>query len=561
MFRLYSGIRINQTLYNNMKLQHGLFALLLFVLQACSPEDPASGPEAAVDATSSDSPPNILFIVADDLGFTDIGAFGGEIATPNLDRLAYGGLRLSNLHAAAYCRPTRLMLMSGAGAVAASQPMEGSHRGGVLSMDYAALPELLQDAGYATYISGKWDLGDLPGHTPRARGFDRSFVELTGSANYFPGTFVGRAFGYEDDGRRLTVEDLPEDFYATEHYTDKMLDYLRSTDEGTPWFAFVPYTAPHWPLQLPDDWLDRNAGRYDAGYDALRDDRFAGAVEAGVMPDGASLENFDPVADPWAELTAEEQRKYSRAQEIYAGMVEYLDMSVGRVIDYLEESGQLENTVIVFTADHGASPGEQGVNTGRMPGGGGPAVTDDIDNSLENFGRAGSYIDHGRGFAEAATAPFKFNKASLTEGGLRAAAFVNYPRAVEAGGVSDAFMSFMDFLPTVLDVAATEHPGAGPYRDGRQINDIIGRSAWPHFTGNAPTVHSETDTVGWRFLGGGALIRGRHKIVNLPRPGFLGVTPWQLYDLQEDPGESHDLAADNPELVAELVREWEANWR
>ena len=327
-----------------MKYKYALSALGLLVLQACTPEDRGSSQEAPGNVATGTTPPNILLIVADDLGFTDIGAFGSEISTPNLDRLAHGGLRLNNMHAASCCRPARLMLMSGAGAVAANQPIPESHRGGTLGLNYATIAELLQDAGYATYITGKWDLGDIEGYTPDARGFDRSFVQTGGSANYFPELFLGRAFGYREDGRELTPQDVAEDFYATRAYTDKMLEYLRSTDEGTPWFAYMPYTAPHWPLQLPEDWLDRYA--------------------------------------------------------------------------------------------------------------------------------------------------------------------------------------------------------------------------WPHFTGRAPGVHAPTDSAGWVGIrAGGALIRGNRKIIDEPPPGGTESTPWRLYDLANDPGETRDLAAESPELVAELVREWEANWR
>ncbi len=535
-----------------MKNSITLFALIVLGgLQACSSSDPV---------TPGDSRPNILFIVADDIGFTDLGAFGSEISTPNLDRLAHEGLRLNNLHAASACRGTRLMLMASAGAVAANHPMPEAARGGVLGLDYATIPELLQDAGYATYATGKWDLGNIDGYTAAARGFDRSFVQLGGSASYFAEYLMSDVLGYEEDGRSVGLADLRDDFYATEHYTDKMLEYLRSTEDGTPWFAYMPYTAPHWPLQLPEDWLDRYAGRYDAGYDVLREQRYERAVEAGVLPAGASLVGFEPVTEPWSNLGPNEQRRYARAQEIYAGMVEFLDMSVGRVIDYLEESGQLDNTVIVFTADHGASAGEHGVETGRVPStGGGPTVPDHIDNSLENFGRPGSFIDHGRGFGEAATAPFKYQKGSISEGGLRAAAFVRYPTAISGGGVSNAFMSMMDILPTFMDIAGTEHPGAGPYKD-REINAIVGRSAWPHLTGKASTVHAPTDAAGWTGGGGGALIRGGYKIINRPPLGGMGTAPWRLYNLETDPGETRDIAEDYPELVTELVQEWETDW-
>ena len=558
-----------------MKHWNTVIALgLLGGLHACSSDDPVANQESSQPAvTGQNAPqaateadrtqPNILFIVADDMGFTDIGAFGSEIPTPTLDRLGYAGVRLNNLHAAAACRPARLMLMASASSAAANHPLPEADRGGVLGLHYATISELLQDAGYATYITGKWDLGNVEGYTPDARGFDRSFVQISGSGPYFAEYFRD-AFGYQEDGRALTPDDVPEDFYATRAYTDKMLEYIDSTDEGAPWFAYMPYTAPHWPLQLPDDWLDRHAGRYDDGYDVLREQRFERAGEAGVLPTGSSLDDFEPVTEPWSNLSPEEQRRYARAQEIFAGMFEYLDMSIGRVVAYLEENGQLENTVIVFSADHGASAGEHGVDTGRVPAGGGPTYDPDvIDNSLENFGRRNSFIDHGRGFGEAATAPFRYQKGALAEGGLRAAAIVYYPAAVPGGGVSSEFMTFMDFLPTFLEIAGTEHPGAGPYRDGRTINDIVGRSAWPHLTGNASTVHPPGDAAGWSGgMGGtGALIRGNNKIINQVPPGSAGTTPWRLYDLSVDPGEHHDRAAEHPDLVAEMVEEWETNWR
>jgi arylsulfatase A-like enzyme len=313
---------------------------------------------------------------------------------------------------------------------------------------------------------------------------------------------------------------------------------------------------------LPDDWLDRHAGRYDAGYDALRESRFERAREAGVLPHGATLDGFDPTVEPWSNLNAEEKRRYSRAQEIFAGMIEYLDMSVGRVIEYLEDSDQLDDKVIMFMTDHGASPGEYGVDTGRVPPDrGGPAVPDGVDNRFENFGRIGSFIDHGRGFGGSATAPFRYMKGDVTEGGLRAAAFVHYPSQVTPGEISREFVTVMDILPTFLEIAGSEHPGAGSYRDGREIRDIIGRSAWPHLTGQAEQVHPPTDTFGLTSRGGGMLIRGDYKIINTSPPGSAGTTPWRLYSIADDPGEHHDLAAEHPDLAEELIAEWEAHWR
>lgn len=512
---------------------------------------------------ANDSPPNILFIVADDLGFSDLGSFGSEISTPTLDELAYNGLRLNNLHAAAACQSTRAMLMTSAGTSATIEvrPSKDAQRDNLLSRDWAIIPELLQEAGYATYMAGKWDLGRDSGYTPATRGFDRSFIQLHGSSSYFAEKFIStKDLGFEEDGETLSIEDLPEDFYVTEHYTDKMLEYLQSNEDGKPWFAYMPYTSPHWPLQLPEAWLDRYEGKYSMGYDALREQRFLGASKAGVLPENSSLDSYKPQTEPWNDLNEDEQRLYIRAQGIYAGMVEYLDMSIGRVISYLRDSGQLENTVVIFTADHGASSGEHGVSTGRVPQSGGPEIPDFIDNSYDNFGRPGSFIDHGRGFGEAASAPFKFLKGTINEGGLRAAAFVYYPKAVEGGNVSNAQMTMMDFLPTFMQIAGTEHPGASTFR-GREINDILGRSAWPHFIGQSTEIRTDSDIVGWTRGGGGALIRGDYKIINTVPPGQRGTTNWRLYNLVNDPGEHNDIADEHSELVEELVVEWEANWR
>ena len=546
-----------------MKLFKCLGLVALFIIATGCSETEQAAPEI-VEAVA-DTRPNILFIVADDLGFTDLGSFGSEISTPALDDLAYRGLRITNMHAGPACSQTRAMLMASSGYARATEyrpPLEGGQRDNLLKLDYAIIPELLQDAGYATYMTGKWDLGWDDGYTPATRGFDRSFVQLNGSSSYFREYFLmSGVLGFVDDGVPLELDDLDEDFYVTDHYTNKMLDYLSEAEAGKPWFAYMPYTAPHWPLQLPDDeWLNRYAGRYEMGYDELREQRFERAMELGVIPANSSLENFVGQAEPWADLSPEEQRKYSRAQEIYAGMVEHLDMSIARVISFLEESGQLDNTVIIFTSDHGASSGEHGVATGRVPQGGGPTIPDHIDNSFENFGRINSFIDHGRGFGESASAPFRYVKGSITEGGVRAAGFIHYPAEIEAGGVSNAYMTMMDFLPTFLEIADTEHPGSGTFR-GRQIVDILGASAWPHLTGESEAVHGENYSVGWSSGGGGSLIRGDYKIINTMPPGQRGTTDWRLYNLIADPGEHQDIAAQHLEMVAEMVTEWETDWK
>ena len=547
--------------FKSLKGLTSLSLLSLFAVTACSVSDKEISESGK--KTAQNSRPNVLLIVADDLGFTDIGSFGSEIPTPNLDQLAYQGMRLTSLHAAPACQQTRSMLI---GSVPASRgiinrpPLEGGERNNLLSLDWATIPELLQEAGYATYMTGKWDLGWDDGYSPETRGFDRTFVQLSGASSFFaePLLLVDTT-GFEEDGKPLEFSDLPEDFYATNTYTDKMLDYLASTAQGQPWFAYMPYTAPHWPLQLPDDWLDKNLGKYDAGYDDLRTNRMRQAAAKGVIQNNVDLNKFKPTAVAWDDLSEDEKAHYSRAQEIYAGMIEHLDMSIGRVLDYLRETNQLDNTLVIFTSDHGASPGEYGAVSYRSTRAGGPQFPDSIDNSLENFGQKNSFIDHGLGFAEAATAPFARTKGSFAEGGLRAAAFVYYPKQIEAGAVSHSFMTMMDILPTIMSAVGSQYPTSGTFK-GRSIKDIRGVSAWPYLTGKTDIVHTDT-TAGWASRRGAALVKGDYKIIKQAPRARQAETDWKLYNISIDPGEHDDLAAQKPELVAQMAAEWATNWQ
>lgn len=525
--------------------------LLASLLAGCQTD------ETRATVGPASKPPNILLIVADDLGFTDIGAFGSEIPTPNLDELALGGIRFTNFHTGRACQQTRTMLMASAGtseAIEIRPRLPDGTRDNLLRLEWAILPELLQDAGYATYMVGKWDLGMDQEYRPATRGFDRSFALLEGGASHFREYFWREGVSYEDEGQALALEDLPEDFYSTQFYTDRMLEYLQAGDPDRPWFGYLAYTAPHWPLQVPEDWLDRHAGRYQEGYDALRARRLARAAEAGVIPSGADAESFRPVAAPWDELTDEQQRKYARAQEIYASMVEYMDASIGRIVRHLQSSGQLDNTVIVFMADHGASAGEHGVGAMSF------RIEAERDSRYENFGRIGSFIDKGIGFAEASTAPFTYYKASLFEGGLRASAFITGPGIADAGGVDNTFFSALDILPTFLDIAGAEHPGAVTY-GGRQIRHIRGQSFWPRLNGDVGADDRSGYEIGWSTGTYGALVRGRYKIINQPAPGSTAEIPWQLYDIAADPSETRDLATSMPDVTEQLVERWDTNWK
>ncbi|MBX9982900.1 MAG: arylsulfatase [Mycobacterium gordonae] len=509
--------------------------------------------------------PNFLVIVADDLGFSDLGAFGGEINTPNLDRLAYQGVRFTDFHSAPACSPTRAMLLTGidhhiAGigtmlevAVPGFQGAPGYE--GYLNDRVVALPELLRDAGYLTLMSGKWHLGATIETSPWARGFERSFALLPAGASHYGGGgggFLSVPTQYTEDDHFVTVG---EDFYSSDYYTDTLLRYLgeRSPDDERPFFAYLPFQAPHWPLQAPDESIATYRGRYDAGPDVLREERLAALKRLGLCP--PDVEAHPVVADgapEWDDMSDDERARSARSMEVYAGMVDRMDWNIGRVVDYLSETGELDNTVVIFLSDNGA----EGAIVEAMPLRG-PQIAAQIekycDNSLDNLGRPSSYIWYGPRWAQAATAPSRLHKAFTTEGGIRVVGFATWPGFERQGEIGTAFTTAMDIAPTVLELAGVEHPGAS-YR-GRQVAPMQGRSMVGYLSGGAHSVHDAQTGTGWELFGRRAIRQGDWKALHLPAPYGPGV--WQLYDLAADPGEIHDLAAEHPDKLAELVALWE----
>lgn len=488
---------------------------------------------------STEIPPNILLILADDMGYTDLGSFGGEIATPNLDTLAYGGLRFTNFHVGPSCAPTRGMLMSGTTTVEA----------GVLGLDVpllpevASLPERMQALGYHTYMAGKWNLGIDEAYSPARRGFESSYALVRAGDNHlghsnFPATDVA----YREDGVPTSP---PEGWYSSRLYTDKLIEYIdRNAGDGTPWFGYLALTAPHWPLQAPEDWIDRYRGRYDEGYDVLREGRVATATQRGVLPDGHNLENHVAAAPPWDTLDGEEQRRSARAMEIYASMTENMDFHVGRLVDYLEETGAMENTVILFLSDNGASGSDSSYRPQTIP-------RTDTDNSLANMGREDSFVAYGRGWAEAAMAPYRDVKGSLHSGGTLSSAFVHHGSVADPGGFDDGFLTVMDLLPTFVDIGGGEVPGTE--FEGREVLPVRGRSFLGRVMGDAAPVHDEA--VPFLLEGSSALVRWPWKILGPPIGSGDDGEPveWMLFNLADDPGETTDLAGQVPDVLAELA--------
>ncbi len=512
------------------------------------------------------SQPNILLIVADDLGFTDLGCYGSEIKTPNIDALAQHGLRATSFYTAPTCSPARAMLLSG---VVAHRNGFGTMAGdwsdnqkglrgyeGHLNFDVVSFPKLLQDAGYHTSIAGKWHLA-YPANKKEQwavnRGFTRSFCLMPGGAGHFGDRqpmfeFLKKADYVADSS---IVETLPKDFYSSKNYADKAIEYINeSKEQAKPFFHFLSFTAPHWPLQVPSEYADLYKGKYDQGYEVLGEQRLQKGMEAGVIPNHTAMPPLSPNVVPWEELSKKEQQKASRSMEVYAAMIERLDHHTGRVIQHLKEIGAYENTVIIFMADNGAEG-----NSIMSYAGTGKWVDKTFDNSLENMGKPNSYIELGTGWAQASSVPFKWYKAFATEGGIRVPIIFHYPKWQKQGGIIDkTFASVLDVAPTFLELAKAEFPKEN--YAGRKIFPLDGVSMLPWLKGEKESVHPYKKAHVWELYGRRGVRKGQYKAEWLEPP--YGNGEWELYDLLTDVGQQINIATTRPLKLAEMIRDWEA---
>ena len=507
--------------------------------------------------------PNFLLIVADDLGFSDVGAFGGEIDTPRLDQLAYAGLRFTDFHSAPACSPTRSMLLTGTdhhiAGIGTMLEVAPEFRGapgyeGYLNERVVTLPELLRDAGYVTLISGKWHLGMTRETSPWARGFERSFALLPGAANHYGAAPLIKLPAeiplYFEDGS--PAENLPDDFYSSDYYATKLIDYLARRNDDRPFFAYLPFTAPHWPLQAPVNSIEKYRGRYDEGPEALRQERLRRMQHLGICPRDVAAHPVVAGTPPWEDLTIERRKLSARAMEVYAAMVDRMDWNIGRVIDYLRSSDELDNTLVLFMSDNGA----EGAIVEAFPLLGllvRDFVQTHCDNSLDNIGHTNSFVWYGPRWAQAATAPSRLYKAFTTEGGIRVPAFMTWPGLTRQHQISSSFATVMDILPTVLDLAGAQHPGDN-YR-GREIEKVRGRSMAAYLRGEVDAVHRQNQATGWELFGRRGIRQGDWKAVFIPPPEGPGT--WQLYDMANDPGEVSDLANTHTAKLAELLKLWD----
>ena len=509
----------------------------------------------ASPAMAQEARPNIVLVLVDDAALMDFGAYGGEAHTPNIDALAARGALFTQHRATPFCAPSRAMLLTGmdhhtAGLGTIREVLPQEHRGQpgytmALEPGVVTLAERLKAGGYRTYMTGKWHLGHADGDLPIDHGFDRSLiVDASGADNwqdkpYLP--YYREAPWFED---RQPAE-LPEDFYSSTLLVDQMIEYLEA-DAGRdePFLAFVAFLAVHIPVQAPREYTDKYVDTYSAGWDAVREARWQRAQALGLVGPGA------PMAPPpatlgeswdWDALSAEEKAHAARSMAVNAGMLEAMDAEFGRLIAYLRETGEYENTVFVITSDNG------------------PEAGDPVDSriatwlrwtgynwDLETLGERGSYVAIGPQWAQAAAGPSNLFKFHAGDGGLRVPLIFSGPGIPRAERV-DAFTVMTDVAPTLLEMAGVsgEIPGSVPM-SGRSLSALL--------TDAADTVYGPDDAVGIETSGQAALYRGDYKLVRNMPPHGDGV--WRLYDMVNDPGETRDLSEDRPRLFREMRHEY-----
>jgi len=504
--------------------------------------------------------PNIVVIVADDWGFSDVGSFGSEIATPNLDALARSGMRFSNFHVAAECSPTRAMLMTGVdshrtGVGAMRESVPRSHYGKpgyltVLNQNVVTVSSLLQEGGYRTYAVGKWHVGKEPYNLPNARGFDRSLVQGdSGSDNWETDkrymALTDKVYWFEN-GKEVA---MPKDYYSSEYYVSRTIDYLRQdVASNKPFYAYLAFQANHIPVQAPREFIDKYRGVYKDGWTALRKARRDRAAALGLVPKDAPMVTM-PTTTDWDALSPEQKQYEVRRMEVYAGMADAMDHHVGRLVAYLKESGQYDNTVFVFLSDNGAEASDPyAITSARL------WLATEYTNDLEKLGDKGAYGTIGPSWASASASPLSTYKFYSGEGGVRTPMIVSGVPGMRTDAVYPQFAHVKDIAPTLLDLAGVQHPGT-QYK-GQTVEAMTGRSLMPVLKSTDVRAHPVDEPVGYELSGNMAVYRGDLKLTRNMAP--VGDGQWHLYDIVKDPGETQDLQSSQPDEFQRMRADYDA---
>ena len=501
-----------------------LIGILVLSLSACT-EDPQ---QESVDRT----PPNIIYILADDMGYSDIAPFGGEIETPNLSTLARNGVKFSNFYNASRCCPTRAALITGQyphqvgmGCMVDWPPNAGQGPyQGYLSEKQVTIPSALKPAGYQNYMVGKWHLGEREEHWPLEYGFDEYFGLISGASSYFELIKNQKRERKMANGRDRW-EPPTDGFYMTTAFSDTAVSYIERHDSDQPFFMYLAYTAPHWPLHALEEDIALFEQRYLEGWDQLAQERFARMKSIGLLTNETSMPEKPSSIPDWSTLSESEQQKWARLMAVYAAMIYRMDMGIGQVIEALKRKGIYENTLIAFVSDNGATDADmsrRGLNDPNVPA-----------------GLKGSYVSYLEPWAWLSNVPYQRYKKSSYWGGMRTPCIVSYPRFTKGqNAIARQEGHVMDLLPTALQLAQASTP-EGYQPEGIDLSPVIQH--------HPDTILDNARPLFLEHMGNKAVIKGEWKLLKT-----TWEADWSLYHLAEDPFEIIDLAEERPALVADL---------